>query len=241
VGLDTLVGQPFTRQLAATPAEAFVRELYDGLRMRELWVGADFAMGRGRGGDSETLAQLADEMGFVLHTVAPFVLDGAVVSSTRVRTLLGEGRVAEVARLLGRPYAVSGCVEVGQRRGRLLGFRTANLPISPERAMPRRGVYAAWVAFEGHRYKAVVNVGTHPTFEESRPQIEAHLMDYAGNLYGRDLRVHFITFLRPEMRFESAEALIAQIKRDTVAGRAALSQEPETRPEHVGKPESALS
>lgn len=241
LGLDLLVVQPFTRALAATPAEAFIGELYNGLRMRELWVGSDFALGRERGGDSETLAQLADEMGFALHIVSPFVLDGAVVSSTRVRALLRKGHVAQVAHLLGRPYAVTGCVEVGQRRGRLLGFRTANLPISPERAMPRRGVYAAWVAFEGQRYKAVVNVGTHPTFEESRPQIEAHLMGYAGNLYGHDLRVHFVAFLRPEMRFDSAEALIAQIRRDTVAGRAALSQEAEARSKDAGKPESTLS
>jgi len=232
LGLDLLVVQPFTQELAATPAEAFVGNLYAALRMRELWVGADFAMGRGRGGDTSTLDQLAAKLGFALRIVTPLMMDGDVVSSTRVRTLLNDGRVADVAHLLGRPYAVTGRVVVGDRRGRLLGFRTANVPIAPERAMPRHGVYAAWVEAEGQRHKAVVNVGTHPTFEQSHPQIEAHLIDYAGNLYGQELRVHFVAYLRPEMRFESAEALIAQIQRDTLDGRAALGAE-ETVPDHA--------
>lgn len=232
MGLDWLLILPFTQELARTPAEVFVSELYTRLRVRELWVGPDFALGRARRGDVPFLRALGERLGYALHVVEPLLEGGEVISSTRIRLLLQEGRVAEAANLLGRTYTIWGPVISGEQRGRALGFRTANLRLDPNRAIPALGVYAVWVCLgdgplpEGTHYPAVANVGVHPSFGASaEPLLEVHLMDYEGDLYGKLLGVGFVERLRPEMTFPSAAALVAQIKKDVERTRQLLTPE----------------
>lgn len=223
LGIDLLVVLPFTAQLASTPADEFVSQLYGALRMRALWVGPGFALGHGRGGGIPHLRSLAQRMGWKLCVAEPFVERGQVISSSRIRTLLGEGEMRQVASLLGRPYTIAGQVVPGRQRGRILGFRTANLALSPERAVPGDGVYAVWVWFDGERHAGVANIGVRPSFGAGERLLEAHLMDYEGDLYDRHVVVDFVERLRPELHFENAESLVAQIACDVQAARAILS------------------
>lgn len=224
LGLDLLFLVPFDQELAETPARDLLILLHDGLRMRELWVGRDFAMGRDREGDIPTLQDLSPEIGYRLHVVSPLYEGGKPISSTRIRHLLSEGRVKEAATLLGRPYRIPGRVVKGMQRGRSLGFRTANLQIGPQRALPKRGVYAAWAVLHGERQKCVVNVGTRPTFDNQDLRIEAHLLDYEADLYGKELGIEFVQRLREEKRFADTDDLIDQVHRDIAAAREILDK-----------------
>lgn len=221
--LDFVVALPFTTELAQTSARDFVALLVERLLMKQLWIGPDFALGRGRRGDAEYLQTLADEFGFGLHRLHPLTHSGAVVSSTAIRGLIGEGRVREAASLLGRYPCVSGTVAHGARRGHKLGFPTANLDVNDRLMIPAAGVYAARVHWESANHSGVVNIGTRPTFDELKENLlEAHILDFSGDLYGRHLRLEFIERLRPEERFPSPEALIAQMEKDTARARRVL-------------------
>jgi riboflavin kinase/FMN adenylyltransferase len=228
LGLDLLVIQPFSRDFAETTADQFVSELVCSLRMRELWVGAGFMLGRGRRGDVAYLTQLGERCGFALRVVEPLLEGGAPISSTRIRALVLEGEVAEAGRLLGHPYTIAGPVVAGHQRGRTLGFRTANLRLTPERAIPANGVYAVRVqlsdkgAGEAKQHDGVANLGVRPSFNESDRLLEVHLLDYRGDLYGENVTVEFVERLRPEQVFAQTDELIAQIGRDIVAARTAL-------------------
>lgn len=224
LGVDVLVTHPFNREVAQRSARDFMEDLHAHLGLRRLWVGYDFALGRHREGDIPTLRRLGEALGYTLHVVEAYRQDGMVVSSTRIRQALAAGDVALAARLLGRPYAVPGKVTRGDGRGRQLGFPTANLAVWPKRMMPAAGVYACQAEAAGEVYPAVVNLGVRPTFERRAvaPRLEAHLLDFSGDLYGQTLTLHFIARLRPEQRFPSAEALAAQIARDVAAAREAL-------------------
>lgn len=223
MGVDLLIVLPFTRALADTPAEAFVQELCTRLGMRELWVGRDFALGRRREGDTSKLQELAARFGYLLHIVEPVYENGKPISSTRIRGLLAEGAVDRAAELLGRPYAVEAEVLHGAKRGRTLGFRTANLRLPPEYAAPADGVYAVWAVMEENtRRGAVANIGIRPSFDAGLRLLEVHILDYEGDLYGKRLRVEFVKRLRPEKRFETTEALIAQVHRDIEEARCIL-------------------
>ena len=223
MGVYLLIILPFTRALADTSAEAFVAELCTRLAMRELWVGRDFALGRGREGNVHTLQALASRLGYTLHIVEPVYENGKPISSTRIRGLLAEGAVDRAAELLGRPYAVEAEVIHGAERGRRLGFRTANLRLPPECAAPADGVYAVWAVVEGHlRRGAIANIGIRPSFDAGARLLEVHIFDYEGDLYGKRLRVEFVKRLRPERRFEAVEALIAQVRQDIEEARCIL-------------------
>ncbi|OGO06590.1 MAG: riboflavin biosynthesis protein RibF [Chloroflexi bacterium RBG_13_56_8] len=225
LGLDFLVLLPFTRELADTSAEDFVRQLHDKIRMCELWVGPGFVMGRGQEGDIARLQELAAQVGYVLRVFPPVLAGGQVISSTRIRSLLKEGRVREVQELLGRPYALSAQVSRGAQRGRHLGFRTANMMVDPTRAMPAYGVYAVWFWVDGQRFAGVANIGVRPSFGEEERVLEVHLLDYDGDLYGKDARVEFVQRLRPEMRFERIPSLVEQVQRDIALARKILISE----------------
>ncbi len=224
LGADVLITHPFNRQVARRRARDFMEDLQAHLGLRRLWVGYDFALGRNREGDIPALRRLGEALGYTLHVVEAYRLDGEVVSSSRIRKALAQGEVALAGRLLGRPYAVPGEVVPGDGRGRLLGFPTANLAVWPRRMMPAAGVYACWAETAAGTHPAVVNLGVRPTFEPhpAAPRLEAHLLDFSGDLYGQTLTLHFIARLRPEQRFPSAEALAAQIARDVAAARETL-------------------
>lgn len=224
LGLDILVLIAFTRELAATSAQDFLRMLVERLRMRELWAGPGFALGRGREGQIPALQGLGDEMGYSVHVVPPVYDNGEPISSTRIRSLLSEGQVARAAELLGRYYTLGGLVLHGAKRGRLLGFRTANLRAPAERAAPADGVYAVWAEVGGERYPGVANIGIRPSFDAGERLIETHLIDFDGDLYDRWLDIKFVHYIRAEQRFDSAAALTDQIHQDVRAAMRVLRE-----------------
>ncbi len=221
-GLDGVVALPFTEELSQCPAEEFARRyLAEWLRARWVAVGDGFRFGRGRAGDAALLAREGEQLGFGVLVVPPVLEGGLPVSSTRVREALGSGAVEVAARLLGRPHRLRGHVVEGARRGRTLGFPTANL-VPPGVALPADGVYAGWVWLDADRRPAVVNVGRRPTFDHGELRLEAHVLDWAGDLYGRELELAFVARLRGEQRFEGPDALVAQIRRDLARARELL-------------------
>ncbi len=231
-GLDAVVVLRFDTALSSQPAREFVEQIVLGLGAREVFVGHDFHFGRNREGTGAVLKHLAAELGFTAHVIHP-VTEGAVpISSTRTRQALADGDLALVRTLLGRRFDLDGLVVRGDRRGRTLGFPTANLA-TPTEALPRDGVYAARVRVHGDpasaRHDAVLNLGARPTFRAGR-SIEAHLLDADRDLYGRTLRVTFVRRLRDEPRFDGVDALRAQIALDVASARDALAQEPDDEP-----------
>ncbi|MGQ9592976.1 MAG: bifunctional riboflavin kinase/FAD synthetase [Anaerolineae bacterium] len=226
LGLDLAAIIPFTEELAHTPAREFVGELQRRFHMRELWVGRDFALGRDREGNVHALQAMGQEMGFVVRVVDPIQCEGEVISSSRIRALLLEGRVREAARLLGRRYAISGPVVHGSHRGKGLGLPTANVQVLPERLVPARGVYATFAWVGEIRYKSVTNIGTCPTFGQHEQRVEVYLLDVLEDLYGYDLVVEFVARLRDERTFPDATALLHQVMQDVWMARRVLEVEP---------------
>jgi len=222
--LDFLVVISFTSQVASTTAEAFVRSLHDHLRPQEIWVGQGFVFGYRREGDVSQLKVLGSQLGFEVHLVEPLRVRGEPVSSSRIRALISEGRIEEAAESLGRYPAVMGRVIVGARRGKELGFPTANLEVPEKWVIPADGVYAVRVQWGAENHPAVANVGTRPTFGEGKRLAEAHILDFEGDLYGEELRLEFIERLRPERRFASVEELVSQMHLDVSRARKILGQ-----------------
>jgi riboflavin kinase/FMN adenylyltransferase len=217
LGIEQLAVLPFTRALAERDARTFAREvLHECLGARSVIVGQGFRFGRHREGDTERLVELGRELEFSVHAVAPVLHDGAPISSTRIREALARGEIEAANALLGRRCFVDGRVRPGDGRGRTIGFPTANLELLNE-AVPGGGVYACWARARGEDAvrPAVVNVGRRPTFGGGGALIvEAHLLGFTGDLYGRVLRVEFARKLRDERAFPSVEALKAQIAAD---------------------------
>jgi len=225
---DTCYVLTFDEERSRETAEEFVQEvLVDTLRARVVVVGADFHFGHRRGGNVPLLERMGADLGFEvvgLGLVAvPGDPAGTVYSSTRIRELLAKGDVAEAARLLGRPHEVRGTVETGDQRGRDLGFPTANLAVPPRICVPAEGVYAGTcVLASGEEHPAAISFGRRPTFYEDAevPLLEAYILDFDGDLYGAPLKVRFLEWLHGQERFDSMEALVAQLDRDVAATRA---------------------
>lgn len=221
-GLEYAVFVPFTPTLQRYPARRFVEEILLGrLGMQELVVGYDHGFGRGREGDVETMRALGHELGFAVDVVGAVQAGDEPISSTRIRRALLAGDVVAAAAGLGRPYSLRGPVIHGNELGRKLGFPTANLQIAdPDKLLPREGIYAVhgWVG--GERIPGLLHLGPRPTFRGSPPSIELHLLDWEGDLYGREVRVDFCARLRDVRPFASAAALVEQMKRDEAAARA---------------------
>ncbi len=213
----------FTRSLSQMSPEEFMELLLKRFRLRELWIGSDFALGRGRSGSPGRLAAIGSEKGFQVHQFPPVEIGGVVASSTMIRLLLAEGRVEEAARLLGRPYRLRGEVVSGDRRGRLLGFPTANLAMRERLCLPGDGVYAVSCSGKGLDTRpGVASLGVRPTFDGGQRQVEVYLIDFQGDLYGEELAVDFVARLRGEERFSSADALVAQIQEDVRRAKEVL-------------------
>jgi riboflavin kinase/FMN adenylyltransferase len=222
--LDEVAVVPFTRELAAYEAEQFVAEiLVARFAMKELFVGHDHGFGRGRSGDAATLERLGRAMGFAVRVVPPGGRDGRPVSSTAIRRSVAGGDLGRAADGLGRPYSVSGAVEHGASRGAALGYRTLNIAL-PDRAklLPPDGVYAVRVRTPEGVYGGMLSQGGRPTFGDDRRLIEAHLFDASGDWYGERVRVDYIHRLRDIVRFDGADALVGQLRRDEEASRMIL-------------------
>lgn len=224
LGIDRVGLLRFDRVLSAVSAEAFVSSLLvRRLQVREIWVGPDFRFGNGRIGDLRLLQRLGAEHGFQAEAIAPVRLDDERVSSSRIRAALSEGDFAAAGRLLGAPYRIGGRVAPGRRLGRRLGFPTANLKFAGR--PPLCGVYATWVHGVAEQpWPSVSSFGTRPTVAGVEPLLEAHLFDFAGDLYGRRIEVEFVAHLRDEEAFSDLDTLTRQMRRDAERARALLAE-----------------
>ncbi|MBV8938996.1 MAG: bifunctional riboflavin kinase/FAD synthetase [Alphaproteobacteria bacterium] len=228
-GADVTFVLRFDARLSGMSAEAFVQEiLHRALRVRHAVTGEHFMFGRGRGGDAAFLKRSAEALGFAYTQVAEVEdTPGMAASSSRIRALLGEGRVAEASALLGRPYAITGRVQRGEGRGRQLGAPTANLTLACI-FRPAFGVYAVRARVPGGVWMdGVANCGVRPTFGGTQPGLEVHCFEVREDMYGRRLEVRLLHYLRPERRFADAQALAAQIAADMMQAKAALAQRKE--------------
>lgn len=217
LGVKVMIEEPFTKDFAHLEARTFFEDfLFQPLNPQCLVVGHDFAFGAGRGGDLVFLQKLCAEKKVHLEIVSAVQVDGAPVSSSRIREALGRGAVDEASHLLGRPYYMKGEVLLGEQRGRRLGTPTANLRPLME-FTPKIGVYITRTQVGSQHFFSITNIGTNPTFhsEPGAPlKVETHLFDFAGDLYGREIRVELLKFLREEKRFNGIEELKAQIHQD---------------------------
>lgn len=222
-GAQRVVVLAFTKELRTWSAARFADALVEQLGMRRLLVGPGFALGRGREGTVEFLRDLGRERGFVVTSVAPSLRGGAVVSSGRIRDSIASGRFGEAIAMLGRPYVLEGPVARGDGRGAGLGVPTANLRVDPGRCIPAAGVYAGWLdAGDGWR-PAATGIGTRPTFGGGSVTVEAHVLDFDGDLYDRTVRLALVRRLRPELAFESVAALVTAMARDVARTRHVLA------------------
>ncbi len=223
-GLEYVVFIPFTRTLQRYSARRFVEEiLVRRVGMRELVIGYDHGFGRDRQGSVATLRQIGLEMGFDVDVVDAVEVDGEPISSSRIRRLLGEGSVAAANRLLGRTYSLDGVVVRGERKGRELGFPTANIQVGdPEKMLPREGIYAVHGWVRGERLPGLLHLGPRPTFAGFAPSVELWLMDWSGDIYGDRVRVEFVERIRGILPFTSPDALVQAMHADARRGREIL-------------------
>ncbi len=222
LGVDHLVVMPFTHKLSQLTATEFMDKTTAALPLLGLVIGYDFALGHQRRGDRAFLEHYGEHHGFAAEVITPHSVEGHVISSSRIRELLQDGQVAHAARLLGRHYSISSFVEHGAGRGSRIGFPTANLAITPNKLVPKNGVYAIWVDIAGRTYPGALNAGYRPTFGENRLTVEAFVFDFDGDIYNQDVRVRFVQRIRDEKRFESPEALVKQIGNDVARARKIL-------------------
>jgi len=222
-GVDTIITLPFTLEFAQLSAREFVSLLQKYLRMRGIVIGPDFALGRNREGNANTLRTLGQDMNFSVTVVPPVVINNEVASSTAIRKALADGDMKKVHQLIGRSFSLHGRVITGAGRGAELGFRTTNLNIDPEQALPADGVYATWAYVDDKAYKSMTNIGKRPTFGHSERIVEVYILNYDSDLYGRELKIDVIERLRDEKQFDTAEELKKQIIEDVNQGRAILN------------------
>jgi len=221
LGLDSVGVLAFTSELAQLSAEDFLSLLVEELEMRLLVVGPDFALGRNRVGTIGVMRQIGERLGFRVE-VAPLLAEAdEKVGSSAIRQALAEGNIGRVGRLLGRPFSLRGPVVAGDRRGRTLGFPTANIAIGLDRALPAYGIYVTRAYMRENSYESCTSIGIRPTFDvEPRPIVETYILDFDEDVYRQEMRIDLLHRLRGEQRFASAEELIAQMRRDIEDTRA---------------------
>ena len=228
LGLDYVVVFPFSLETSQMRARDFVQLLVERLRLVEIFCGKDFALGYKREGNVEFLRALGREQGFAVTVVEPQAFEGQIVSSTRVRELIAEGEMDEATRMLGRYPSVRGRVIEGDKRGRTLGFPTANLAIAERRLIPADGIYAVRVKIGDAWFGGAANIGFRPTFDKGQRLVEVFILDFDGDLYDQMIEIQFVKRLRAEIKFESVSALVEQMKRDVAEARKVLNQDPKS-------------
>lgn len=229
---DIILALNFTHEIAALSPEEFIKKfLITPLNMKEMVVGYDYALGKGRSGNFEVLSGLGAKYGYGIERLDPVIINDAVVSSSRIRDLVQEGNVWDVRPLLGRFYQVRGEVVHGMNRGgRLLGFPTANIKLEDE-LFPKKGVYAIRVEVDGKVLPGVANIGKNPTFGNDALSVEAHILDFSQDIYGKSIRVHFIQRIRSERKFNGLDELKERINIDIGLAKEILSYpESQVRP-----------
>jgi riboflavin kinase/FMN adenylyltransferase len=226
LNVDIVVTFPFTYELSQSSAREYVSLLKRHLGFQQLWVGYDFALGKGREGNVPYLQVLGEEFGYSVHVVDPVKCEDQIVSSSLIRKLIGEGAVIDANKFLGRYYRVAGEVVHGDGRGKKIGIPTANLETGDEKLIPGAGVYACRAKINDKFWPAAVNVGTRPTFEstDQRSHVEAYILDFSDELYGQKIALDFVERLRGEVRFDSVEELLRQIYIDVDQTREIIAK-----------------
>ncbi|MFZ4826519.1 MAG: bifunctional riboflavin kinase/FAD synthetase [Phototrophicaceae bacterium] len=223
LGLDFVVMHPFNPTVMRMPAQDFVNQLVTYLQIRTLWVGRDFALGYQREGNVAYLTEYGQQVGYTVVALDLVDQSGQVISATTIRQKLAEGEVEGANELLGYAYQLTGTVIHGYKRGRQIGFPTANIEVPPDKVVPRNGVYATRLQVGGRWYVAATNVGMNPTFGNDHLSVEAHILDFDQDIYGEQVQLTFESFLRPELKFNGLEALIGQLKQDVEQTRQLLT------------------
>ncbi|MBI5929378.1 MAG: bifunctional riboflavin kinase/FAD synthetase [Chloroflexi bacterium] len=225
-GVDVVITHPFNDQTRQIRAADFVDLLTQRLKMASLWATADFAMGYKREGNMAYLTQQGQQKGFTVETIDLLFTDGngERISSEHIRVALIDGDVRKVASDLGRYYRVSGIVVDGEKRGRQIGFPTANMAYWEQQVLPKNGIYACLAHLGAETFMAMTNVGVRPTFDGNNITVEPYLLDFDRDIYGQRLDLDFVAWLRGEAKFTSIEELIAQIQRDVEEGRVILDK-----------------
>jgi riboflavin kinase/FMN adenylyltransferase len=226
-GVDTVAPLTFTSEVAELSAFQFLELLHATLDIGYVLMGPDHAFGRGREGTPTRVAEIGEELGFEVE-VLPAPLEGTsgAVSATAIRKALSEGEMELVASLLGRPFSVRGPVVRGAERGRTIGFPTANIAVTPDRALPAYGVYITRAIVGARTYASATNIGIKPTFVDERPAVETYILDFEGDLYGRDIRIEVLQRLRGEIKFDSIDELTAAIAADVQKTRDYFATRP---------------
>jgi riboflavin kinase/FMN adenylyltransferase len=226
MGVDVVVTIPFDRSVADTSAFDFMKILKERLGLNHLVLGYDSALGKNREGNAARLTEIGSELGYSVETAPALSDESGVISSTEIRKLVSTGNVRDAARLMGHPYQLRGTVIRGDQRGRTIGFPTANLRYSEDKLIPAGGIYACWAQVRGRKFGAAVNIGTNPTFtpEKQTLSVEAYLLDFDAEIYDEEIQLEFVLRLRDEMKYDSVEALILQIKDDVNQTRTVLDE-----------------
>jgi riboflavin kinase/FMN adenylyltransferase len=228
-GIDVLLVLPFTREFAKTTAQEFVSGLLvEKIGLKELVVGYDYAFGKGRSGDIDFLRSQGELLGFPVTVVQACTVHETLVSSTRIREFVREGKMAMAAELLGRDYQIRGVVQVGrQRGGKVIGYPTANLKFNKEDLVPKHGVYVVQVISDGTCYGGVLNIGFNPTFGEDQLVAETHIFDFNRDIYGKPIKVNLLRFIRGEIKFSGPAELARQIDEDVALAKKILKERQE--------------
>jgi len=226
LGVDEVITFRFDQDFASLSPETFLQALKEKLGLNILLVGYDFVLGKNRSGTIPVIRQIGEQIGFTLETLAPVEFGGNEISSTRIRQALGEGDLRKAMEMLGRPYSMSGLVTHGSGRGSRIGLPTANMDFWPRKLRPAIGVYATRPILNGKTYQGITNIGLRPTFEnQDKPNVETHILDFDGNIYGEKLELQFIEKIRDEQKFSGVETFLAQIERDKATARRIFSHD----------------
>jgi riboflavin kinase/FMN adenylyltransferase len=224
LGLDAVITYPFDRAVSEMSAHDFMARLKDYLGLSHLLIGYDFALGKGREGNAQRLSELGRELGYSVLVIDAVSDESGVISSTEIRKLVSVGSVDAAATLLGRNYALSGPVIHGDGRGRRINIPTANIHYPESKLLPANGIYACWTWIGAERHAAATNIGVNPTFtpDKRTVNVEAHILDFDHDLYGQDMKLEFVARLRDEAKYDSVDALLAQIHADIAKTRGIL-------------------
>lgn len=224
-GVDIVITQTFTPEFAKLSAWDFMRRVANHLGLRSLWIGYDFALGHNREGNLERLSEIGEELGYKVQAIGPVKNGEDVISSSLIRKRISIGQVDLAAENLGRFYTLSGPVVHGDGRGRRINIPTANIDYPKDKVIPANGVYACWAWVGKKRHPAAVNIGINPTFtpDKQTPNVEAHILDFNHELYGQELKLEFVEYLREEIKYDSVDALLKQIHADIAKTKEILS------------------
>ena len=227
VGVDRVVTLNFDQELADVSAPDFMKSLKESLGLEKLLAGFNFTLGKDRAGNVSELKEIGQTLGYEVEVQEPIKVNNEIISSSNIRQLLHKGNIRKANEFLGRPYSLIGEVVHGEHRGGKLGIPTANLSIPAERLLPPNGVYVTRAHVGEKTYQSVTNIGVRPTFDNPLllPRVEPHLLDSEAHLYGETLKLEFIEYLRPELKFPDGQALVAQINLDIQKTREVLADE----------------